>query len=111
MRSLAQSIHFDPRKLFQPNGSLIPVHELDEDTAMALASFEVVEKAGGMAISCGGDATYVPGFTKKVKWVDKNVALDKAARILGLYKDKIEVGAADDFVTAMLNGRRRASIR
>lgn len=69
---------------------------------MALASFEVVERAGAMAITGDGDPLNVPELTTKVKWLDKNVARDQAARVLGLYKDKVEVGAADDFVTAML---------
>lgn len=46
LRSLAQAVHFDPRKLFHPDGTRKEIHELDDDTAMALASFETVEMVG-----------------------------------------------------------------
>jgi phage terminase small subunit len=105
LRNLAQAVYFDPRKLFNPDGTLKRVIDLDDDTAMALQSFEVTESIGGK----GEDAT--PMTTNKVKWLDKNSARDQANRILGQYKDKIEVGADDDFVKAMLNGRARAAAK
>jgi phage terminase small subunit len=78
-KSLSQAIHFDPRKLYRPDGSLKAVTELDDDTAMALAGMEVTETTVGR----GEDAA--PLITKKVKWLDKNVARDQANRILGEY--------------------------
>lgn len=105
LRNLSQAVFFDPRKLFKPDGSLKRVIDLDDDTAMALQSFEVTESISGK----GEDAT--PIATNKVKWLDKNSARDQANRILGQYKDKIEVGADDDFVKAMLNGRARAAAK
>jgi hypothetical protein len=48
LRSLAQAIFFDPRKLYREDCSLKPVTELDDDTAMALAGIEVVEMAGSL---------------------------------------------------------------
>lgn len=79
IRSLAQAIHFDPRKLYREDGTLKPVTELDDDTAMALAGVEVTETMSGR----GEDA--VPLVTRKVKWLDKNAARDQANRILGEY--------------------------
>lgn len=108
MRSLVQALHFDPRKLYNADGSLKAVLELDDDTAMCLQAVEVSEAAGG-AIT--GDGQLVPLQTKKIKWLDKNSARDQAARVLGMFKDKVEVGATDDFVKAMLNGRERAAKR
>jgi hypothetical protein len=37
-----------PRKLYREDCSLKPVTELDDDAAMALAGFEVVEMAGSL---------------------------------------------------------------
>jgi len=79
LRSLQQAIFFDPRRLYRSDGSLKAITELDDDTAMALAGFEVTETTIGR----GKDA--VPQTTRKVKWLDKNVARDQANRILGEY--------------------------
>lgn len=76
IKSLAQAVHFDPRKLYREDGSLKPIVELDDDTAAALSGFEVSEdKAEGMVV----------GYTKKVKWLDKNTAREQAMKHLGLY--------------------------
>lgn len=76
IKSLAQAVHFDPRKMFNADGSLKAVHELDDDTAAALAGFEVTEI---------GEKGGVIGCTKKVKWLDKNTAREQAMKHLGLY--------------------------
>lgn len=80
IKSLAQAVHFDPRKLYNADGTLKAVHELDEDTAMALSGFEVAEEKG-----TGDDRGKVIGYTKKVKWLDKNAAREQAMKHLGLY--------------------------
>lgn len=80
LRSLAQAVHFDPRKLYNPDGTLRAVHELDEDTAMALSGFEVAEEKGS-----GDDRGKVVSYTKKVKWLDKNTAREQAMKHLGLF--------------------------
>jgi len=77
LKSLAQAVHFDPRKLYDASGELKPIHDLDEDTAMALSGFEVTEEK---------DRGKVVGFTKKVKWLDKNAAREQAMKHLGLYE-------------------------
>ncbi|MCB2031372.1 MAG: terminase small subunit [Rhodoferax sp.] len=89
LKNLAQAVYFDPRKLYNADGTLKPIPELDDDTAMALAGFEVVESVDGK----GEDAVRI--LTKKVKWLDKNQARDQANKILGNYeKDNKQPGAA-----------------
>jgi len=80
IKSLAQTMYFDPRKLYREDGSLKSVNELDDDTAMALAQIEVVEMAGEAG------AKHVPIYTKKVKWLDKNTAREQAMKHLGLFE-------------------------
>lgn len=80
LRSLAQAVHFDPRKLYDESGNLKPINELDDDTAQALSGFEVTEERGS-----GDERGQVIGYTKKVKWLDKNTARDQAMRHLGLF--------------------------
>lgn len=59
----------DPRNLMRPDGSMKMPHELDDDTASAIASFK---------ISADGSVEY--------KFWDKNAALDKAGKHLGAYE-------------------------
>lgn len=91
LKSLAQAVHFDPRRLYNADGSLKPIHELDEDTAMALSGFEVIE----MGARKDEDAPI--GVTKKVKWLDKNAARDQAMKHLGLFeKDNSQANPLGD---------------
>lgn len=71
----------DVRKLFDEQGSLKKLHELDDDSAAALASVEVYEEF----ISEGGKREKV-GETKKVKMWDKGAALEKLMKHFGLYE-------------------------
>jgi phage terminase small subunit len=68
---------FDPRKLFEEDGTLKPIHLLDDDTAAALSAFEVNElREDGKVV----------GQTKKMKFWDKGSAIEKAFRHLGLFE-------------------------
>ena len=86
LQEVARLAYADPRKLYDKDGNLIPVHLLDDDTAATVASIEVVEMAGGAKI--GGDAgtEHVAMQTKKIKSWDKNAALEKAMKYHGLYE-------------------------
>lgn len=95
LKSLAQAVHFDPRKLYDASGGLKPIHDLDEDTAMALSGFEVTEEK---------DRGKVVGFTKKVKWLDKNTAREQAMKHLGLFK-------ADNMQRSPLEGVDRKTLK
>ena len=59
----------DPRKIVDEKGRLKLLHEIDDDTAAAISSVEV-DKDGGI----------------KYKFWDKNSAIEKAAKIQGLYQ-------------------------
>jgi phage terminase small subunit len=43
LQELARLAFFDVRNLFAPDGSLLPIHKLDRDTAAGIAGFELVE--------------------------------------------------------------------
>lgn len=76
----------DPRKMFNPDGSPKMVTEMDDDTAAALAGFELLEIWSGK----GDNRTFV-GNMHKVKLADKKGALDSMARTLGMFKDNLDV--------------------
>jgi phage terminase small subunit len=77
LREVARLAYFDPRKLYHEDGRLKAIHELDDDTAAAVASVEVDE--------IGVEGTVI-GHTKKIKHWDKNAALEKAMKHLGQYE-------------------------
>lgn len=72
---------FDIRKLYRGDGSPIPIHELDEETARCLAGVDIQEIYAG-----SGDERVFIGLTKKYKIHDKNSALEKLFKHHGLYE-------------------------
>lgn len=78
LRSLAQAVHFDPRKLYNEDGTLKSPTELDDDTAAALAGIEIIERRND-------DESAVVTKTK-IRWLDKNGAREQAMKHLGLYE-------------------------
>ena len=78
---------FDMRQAYHDSGALKLPHELDEDTAAAIAGYETVEMDGG-----GKDAP--PLQVRKVKWADKRAALDSIMKAQGW--NKSDVGTAEN---------------
>lgn len=84
LRSLIRS---DLRQCFNPEtGALLQPHEWPDDVARAMASVKVVEMAGSMKIGGPEGCEHVPMYTKEVKLWDKNAAIEKAMKHLGLYE-------------------------
>ena len=69
LREVSRLAYCDPRGIMHDDGRVKMPHELDDDTAAAIASFE---------INAAGEIKY--------KFWDKNSALDKAAKVQGLYE-------------------------
>jgi phage terminase small subunit len=99
IREIAKGAFFDVRKLFHPNGQPIPVTELDDDTASALAGLDVLEEHRGT-----GEEREFVGYVKKYKLADRKGYLDMLMKHLGGYaKDneiKVETTAAPSVVDA-----------
>lgn len=77
----ARLAFFDPRKLFDKDGKPIQIHELDDDTAAALAGLDVMEEYAG-----SGEERVFIGYTKKYKLADKNASLTSLEKQRGMYK-------------------------
>ncbi|SDX63227.1 phage terminase small subunit [Collimonas sp. OK242] len=75
---LAKIAFCDMRKLFNGDGSMKLVADLDDDTAGALASVETAE------IKATGEPGQPQNFTKKIRLWDKLGALEKLIKHLGL---------------------------
>lgn len=94
VRELARVAFSDARRLFREDGSLKAPHELDDDTAAALASIEILEEYAG-----SGKERCLVGYTKKVRRWDKTKALELLGRHLSMWKDTatltVRFGLAD----------------
>lgn len=86
LQELARIAFFDPRKLLDDDGNPIPLSNLDDDTAAAVAGVDLMEEYEGH----GKDRVFI-GYTKKFKLADKNTALSNAMRHLGMFVDKSEI--------------------
>lgn len=78
----AKLAFYDPRKFFDGRGRLIPIVDLDDESAAAVAGMDVVESKRE------GDE---PEVIKKIKLADKKAALDSIARHLGMFVDRTEL--------------------
>lgn len=77
LREIARGAFHDPRRFFDESGGLKQIVDLDDDTAAALAGFDVTElNADGAVI----------GYVKKIKLGDRKGYLDMLMKHLGGYK-------------------------
>lgn len=90
----------DIRKAFGEDGDLRPIHEIDDDTAAAIAGIESEAVFEGS----GRDRERV-GTLKKIKLVDKKGALDSLARHLGMFLDKTEITGKDGGPVELTNAK------
>ena len=82
LNEIAKIAMFDSRKLFNNDGSPIPIQDLDDDTAGAIVGIDVM--------SVNDNATIL-----KYKIADKNSSLDKLMKHMGAYNadNKIDINA------------------
>ncbi len=74
---IARLAYFDPQKMFDSEGKLIPIHKLDKDTAACIGGIDVYQKyVGESKEACLENI-------KKFKIWDKNAALEKMAKYFG----------------------------
>lgn len=94
LKEVARLAFLDVRKAFNSDGSLKPLHELDDDTAAAIAGLDVTEMTGL------GDSLSV---LKKIKLSDKKGALELLMRHMGMLNDKVKLqGDAENPLTMLL---------
>lgn len=103
LRELLKLARSDVRKMFTTGGSLLPVHELDDDTAAAVSSIEVVTSR-----IPGTDPVEVE-YTSKIKLWDKKGSLELLGRHLKLFTDKVEVDVGDALADRIKAARERTS--
>ena len=100
IREVASIAFSDPRKLFDPTGNPLPITELDDVTAAAVASVEVDTLWDG-----NGKERKAIGITTKIKLWDKNSAAEKLMKHLGLFeKDNRQKTDPITELVAAING-------
>ncbi len=92
LQEMARIAFCDIRKLYNENGGLKNVQDLDDDTASIITGIETTEEFEGY----GEDREQI-GYTKKVKLVDKTKALDMLGKYFGMFKEKVEVNQDKPF--------------
>lgn len=81
LQSLARDVRFDPAKLYDKEGNLLPLDQIDEDTRVCIRGVEVFEEFEGR----GKEKEFI-GYTKKVKYPEKTAAREQAMKHFGLYE-------------------------
>lgn len=105
MEELARVAFFDLRRVFRPDGTLIPVADLPEDVAAALAAVDLATVAKGE-----GAVEHIA----KIKAADKLRALENLARHLGMFRERVEVsgpGGGPVEVSALTPAERAARVQ
>lgn len=89
LQELAKIGFSDLRRVMTSDGALLSPHEWDDDIAGAVSSVEVVTVYRGEEDE---DGNKVPEHVHKMRVWDKNSALEKIGKHLGMFTDKIEHG-------------------
>jgi len=90
LQELAKLAFYDPMDIFEADGSMKQIKDIDPNTRMALAGLEVTELFEG-----SGDEKHAYGLLKKIKLADKGQNLERLGRHLKLFSDKLEVTGKD----------------
>lgn len=102
---VARGAFFDPRRLFHEDGSPKALHELDADTASAIAGVDVDEVWAGK-----GDERRVVGRTYKFKLVDRKAFVDMGLKVIGGYKEDNKQNNPGDSLAEFLKGMGRSAM-
>lgn len=81
----ARLAFFNPKSLFDEEGKPIPLHQLDDDTAAAIAGLKVRREK---TIGDDGEQATLEADVIEYKLADKNASLTALEKINGMYKDE-----------------------
>ena len=92
VNELAKIAFLDISNLYNENGGLKNIQDIDENTRRAISSLETFEEFEGY----GEDREKI-GDTKKVKLIDKTKALELLGKHLGMFKDRLDISQDKPF--------------
>ena len=105
LQGIAELAFFDIRKFFTVGGNLVPIHELDGQTARALKGCDV-EK---LFRHFGKGQAEESGTITKIRVADRLEALELLGRHLKLFTDKLEVTDSGGILARLKKGRERVA--
>ena len=94
----------DISKAYSPSGQLLPVHEMPEDIRRAIAGIETEEL---WEFSEDSQKKERVGTVTKVKFWDKNKALENLGRHFKMFVDKVEVSELNGLAESIKDARER----
>jgi phage terminase small subunit len=106
LKRLMWRADFDVRQFYNEDGSLKSVHELDEQTAFALQGMDV-EK---LYEHFGKGAAKNTGTITKIKYADRDRALELLGRHKKLFIDRVEHSGEVDIAAVVSKARQRAQL-
>lgn len=100
LKEMAEWLKFNVKTIFNENGTMKLLHEMTDQEASCIASYEVVELFGG-----SGETRAQIGELKKVKLIDKRAVADMFLRKLGAYIDNHKIVVEDlSYLDDLLKG-------
>jgi len=87
LKELGNVVFFDPRRIYDENGNLKHIKDMDEDVAKAITSHKVIK------VESDEKATYT---TIEIKWADKLRAVELSMKHLGMLNEKVDVEHSGD---------------
>lgn len=90
LKELSEWLRFNVKTIFNTDGTMKQLHEMTDQEASCIASYEVVELFGG-----SGENRAQIGQLKKVKLIDKQAVADKFLRYFGAYIDNHKITVED----------------
>lgn len=96
IQELAKIALFNIKDIYNENGTLKKVTELDDDTAKAISGVKILQKAGAMKISLSKTndeipIEHIPEQTVEFKTNDKTRALELLGKHLGMFKENVNL--------------------
>jgi phage terminase small subunit len=107
LQGLGELAFFDPRKMFNEDGSLKKITELDGMTVRALTGFSI-EK---LFQHYGKGLSAEIGTVTKIRFTDRGLNLERLGRHHKLFTDKIEVSDSSAIIAKLKAGRARVAER
>ena len=98
VREFARLAFVDVRKLVNEDGTPKKLHELDEDTARAVAGVDIVTQ---------GNAELGVGQVTKYKLADKRASLADLGRFLKMFVDRVEVSGSISIAETLRAAREK----
>ena len=104
IKELAKIALFNIKDIYNENGTLKKVTELDDDTAKAISGVKIQQKAGAMKISIDPEGKdeeipieHIPEQTVEFKTNDKTKALELLGKHLGMFKENVNLNQDKPF--------------